>query len=112
MVEPLFTTKSAEKGTGLGLSQVYGFARRSGGTVSIASTVGRGTTVSLFLPRSHDEVERPSREDTEQRLAAGEETVLVVEDNDDVRTVAVSLLEQLCYRTVAVDSAAAPTVSG
>jgi PAS domain S-box-containing protein len=105
--EPFFTTKAAEKGTGLGLSQVYGFARRSGGTVAIASAVGRGTTVSLYLPRSHGQVERPSSEDTDQRLAAGEETVLVVEDNDDVRVVAVSLLEQLGYRTVAVDSAAA-----
>jgi CheY-like chemotaxis protein len=105
--EPFFTTKAAEKGTGLGLSQVYGFARRSGGTVAIASAVGRGTTVSLYLPRSHGEVERPVAEDSDQRLAAGEETILVVEDNDDVRAVAVSLLEQLGYRTTAVESASA-----
>jgi PAS domain S-box-containing protein len=57
--EPFFTTKAAEKGTGLGLSQVYGFARRSGGTVAIASEVGRGTTFSLYLPRSHGRIERP-----------------------------------------------------
>jgi PAS domain S-box-containing protein len=105
--DPFFTTKAAEKGTGLGLSQVYGFARRSGGTVAIASEVGRGTTISLYLPRSHGTVERPATEDSDQRLAAGEETILVVEDNDDVRAVAVSLLEQLGYRTVAVESAAA-----
>jgi CheY-like chemotaxis protein len=105
--EPFFTTKSAEKGTGLGLSQVYGFARRSGGTVAIASEVGRGTTLSLFLPRSHGRIERPAPEDSDQRLAAGEETILVVEDNDDVRVVAVSLLEQLGYRTSAVESASA-----
>jgi PAS domain S-box-containing protein len=105
--EPFFTTKTAEKGTGLGLSQVYGFARRSGGTVAIASEVGRGTTVSLYLPRSHGQVERPSTDDSDQLLAAGEETVLVVEDNEDVRAVAVSLLEQLGYRTVAVESAPA-----
>jgi PAS domain S-box-containing protein len=105
--EPFFTTKAAEKGTGLGLSQVYGFARRSGGTVAIASEVGRGTTVSLYLPRSHGQVERPATDDAGQLLAAGEETVLVVEDNEDVRTVAVSLLEQLGYRTVAVDCASA-----
>jgi PAS domain S-box-containing protein len=103
--EPFFTTKAAEKGTGLGLSQVYGFARRSGGTVAIASEVGRGTTVSLYLPRSHGQVERPASEDADQRMAAGEETILVVEDNEDVRAVAVSLLEQLGYRTVAVESA-------
>ena len=105
--EPFFTTKAAEKGTGLGLSQVYGFARRSGGTVAIASKIGRGTTVSLYLPRSHGRVERPPTEDSEQSLAAGEETILVVEDNDDVRVVAVSLLEQLGYRTASVESASA-----
>jgi PAS domain S-box-containing protein len=103
--EPFFTTKAAEKGTGLGLSQVYGFARRSGGTLAIASELGRGTAVSLYLPRSHGKIERPATEDADQRLAAGEETILVVEDNEDVRVVAVSLLEQLGYRTVAVESA-------
>jgi PAS domain S-box-containing protein len=105
--EPFFTTKAAEKGTGLGLSQVYGFARRSGGTVAIASEVGRGTTVSLYLPRSHGRVERPPAEDSDQCVAAGEETILVVEDNDDVRVVAISLLEQLGYRTASVESASA-----
>jgi PAS domain S-box-containing protein len=105
--EPFFTTKTAEKGTGLGLSQVYGFARRSGGTVAVASRVQQGTTVTLYLPRSHGEVALPATEDPRQFLAAGDETVLVVEDNDDVRTVTVSLLEQLGYRTVAVESAPA-----
>ena len=105
MFEPFFTTKAAEKGTGLGLSQVYGFARRSGGTVAIASGVGRGSTVTLYLPRSHGKIERPATDDADQRLAAGEETILVVEDNEEVRAVAVSLLEQLGYRTVAVESA-------
>jgi PAS domain S-box-containing protein len=103
--EPFFTTKAAEKGTGLGLSQVYGFARRSGGTVAIASEVGRGSTVTLYLPRSHGKIERPASDDSEQRLAAGEETILVVEDNEEVRAVAVSLLEQLGYRTAAVEAA-------
>jgi PAS domain S-box-containing protein len=102
--EPFFTTKGA-KGTGLGLSQVYGFAGRSGGSVALASEPGRGTTVTLYLPRSHGAVEQPADEDAGQFLAAGNETVLVVEDNDEVRTVAVSLLEQLGYRTTAVESA-------
>jgi PAS domain S-box-containing protein len=105
--DPFFTTKAVEKGTGLGLSQVYGFARRSGGTVVIASEVGRGTTIRLYLPRSHGKVERQATGEADQRLAAGEETILVVEDNEDVRAVAVSLLEQLGYRTVAVESASA-----
>jgi signal transduction histidine kinase len=103
--EPFFTTKAAEKGTGLGLSQVYGFARRSGGTVEIVSEVGRGTTVALYLPRSHGQVDRPATDASDHLLAAGGETILVVEDNDDVREVAVSLLEQLGYRTAAVESA-------
>jgi CheY-like chemotaxis protein len=102
--EPFFTTKGA-KGTGLGLSQVYGFAGRSGGSVALASEPGRGTTVKLYLPRSHGTIERAADEDAGEFLAAGNETVLVVEDNDEVRTVAVSLLEQLGYRTTAVESA-------
>jgi PAS domain S-box-containing protein len=104
--EPFFTTK-AEKGTGLGLSQVYGFARRSGGTVAIASEVGRGTTVTMYLPRSTGEVARPSADETDHLVATGGEKVLVVEDNEEVREVAVSLLEQLGYRTAAVESASA-----
>src|SRR5213080_5613413 len=52
--EPYFTTKEVGKGTGLGLSQVYGFAKQSGGTATIASTVGRGTVITLYLPRTQD----------------------------------------------------------
>jgi CheY-like chemotaxis protein len=102
--DPFFTTKGA-KGTGLGLSQVYGFALRSGGSVALASEPGRGTTVTLYLPRSRGAIEQPANENAGQFLAVGNETVLVVEDNDEVRTVAVSLLEQLGYRTTAVESA-------
>ncbi len=105
--EPFFTTKGAEKGTGLGLSQVYGFARRSGGTAAIKSEVGRGTTVTIYLPRSRRAVDPVRQDDTTQYAAPADATVLVVEDNDDVRAVAVSLLEQLGYRTIAVDNAAA-----
>ena len=105
VVEPFFTTKGPDKGTGLGLSQVYGFARRSGGTVTIDSEMERGTTVSLYLPRSLAPVAMPSPEDDGHYAALDRQTILVVEDNPDVRHVAVSLLEQLGYRTVEVDSA-------
>ena len=54
MFEPFFTTKEVGKGTGLGLSQVYGFARQSGGTATITSTVGRGTVITLYLPRTRE----------------------------------------------------------
>ena len=107
VVEPFFTTKGPDKGTGLGLSQVYGFAHRSGGIVQIDSEVGRGTTVTIYLPRSHAAIETPSLEDTSQYMASDRRTILVVEDNADVQEVAVSLLEQLGYRTIAVESASA-----
>ena len=93
VVEPFFTTKGPDKGTGLGLSQVYGFARRSGGTVAIDSEPGCGTTVTVYLPRSHAAVAAPSPPEDGQYVAAERQTVLVVEDNPDVRNVAVSLLE-------------------
>jgi PAS domain S-box-containing protein len=107
VVEPFFTTKGPDKGTGLGLSQVYGFARRSDGTVSIDSEIGSGTKVTIYLPRSHAEVAAPSREDSARYAAVGGQIILVVEDNPDVRDVAVSLLEQLGYRTLEAETAAA-----
>ena len=107
VVEPFFTTKGPDKGTGLGLSQVYGFARRSDGTVSIDSEVGRGTKVTIYLPRSHAAVAAPSLEDDAHYVALDRQTILVVEDNPDVRHVAVSLLEQLGYRTIEVETASA-----
>jgi PAS domain S-box-containing protein len=107
VVEPFFTTKAPDKGTGLGLSQVYGFARRSDGTVSINSEVGLGTRVTIYLPRSHAALAVPSPQDEAEYAAAGRQTILVVEDNIDVRKAAVSLLEQLGYRTTEVDTASA-----
>ena len=101
--EPFFTTKQPDKGTGLGLSQVYGLTRQSGGTVTIASEVGSGTSVTIYLPRSH-------RQLTEHRIVEGEpprggEKVLLVEDNPEVQEVAGMLLEQLGYRVFHAESA-------
>jgi PAS domain S-box-containing protein len=107
VVEPFFTTKAPNKGTGLGLSQVYGFARRSDGTVTIASEVGRGTKVTVYLPRSHAALAMPVPADEMDYAALDRRTILVVEDNVDVRRVAVSLLEQLGYRAIEVETAAA-----
>jgi PAS domain S-box-containing protein len=107
VVEPFFTTKGPDKGTGLGLSQVYGFARRSAGTVTIDSEVGRGTKVTMYLPRSHAAVAAPSPQDDGHYVSAGRQTILVVEDNPEVRHVAVALLEQLGYRTIEAENAAA-----
>ena len=104
--EPFFTTKGADKGTGLGLAQVYGFARRSGGTVVLKSRPGQGTGVTIYLPRSRAPIEETASEEGVPPPPPGEARILVVEDNGEVQAVAVSLLEQLGYRTVAVDTAA------
>ena len=95
--EPFFTTKEVGKGTGLGLSQVYGFAKQSGGTATITSTVGRGTAITLYLPRTH-ELPAPPIAQTEPEAAprpAG--TVLLVEDHPEVAEVAAAYLRQLGY---------------
>ena len=100
--EPFFTTKEVGKGTGLGLSQVYGFAKQSGGTAIVSSTEGRGTTVTLFLPRSHEQPEPaapPSPTPTPVEAAG---TVLLVEDNADVAEVGADYMRQLGYRVRSV----------
>jgi PAS domain S-box-containing protein len=102
--DPFFTTKSAEKGTGLGLSQVYGFAHQAGGTVRLASEVGVGTKVTLYLPRSEETVS-PTRDDPGSGVIGGSEIVLLVEDNAEVQSIAATMLEQLGYTVVATDSA-------
>ncbi len=107
VTEPFFTTKGPDKGTGLGLSQVYGFARRSEGAVTIDSEVGRGTKVTVYLPRTHAAFAAPSPQDDGQYVSLDRHTILVVEDNAEVRHVAVSLLEQLGYRTIEAEHAAA-----
>src|SRR5262245_17308247 len=95
--EPFFTTKDVGKGTGLGLSQVYGFAKQSGGAATVASTVGRGTVITLYLPRTQD-LPAPSVALAEREAAprrAG--TVLVVEDSPEVAEVATAFFQQLGY---------------
>jgi two-component system NtrC family sensor kinase len=105
--EPFFTTKPVGKGTGLGLSQVFGFTHQSGGTVTVASEIGRGTTIRMYLPRSNAQrvasVE-PSPE-APTAVAAGR-TILVVEDDPMVATATAALIEQLGHRSVRADSAA------
>jgi PAS domain S-box-containing protein len=103
--EPFFTTKEVGKGTGLGLSQVYGFVKQSGGHVKIYSEQGsedsRGTTVKLYLPRytgvGEDEVEPAAVAAPE---GGPEETILVVEDDPDVRAYTIEVLRELGYRVL------------
>ncbi|HZZ62338.1 MAG TPA: CHASE domain-containing protein, partial [Roseiarcus sp.] len=103
--EPFFTTKAANGGTGLGLPQVYGFSRQSGGGVSIASEVDQGTKVTIYLPRSQMNANALPVSGEDMLVSGDQELVLVVEDNHDVREVTTSLLEQLGYRTTAVENA-------
>ena len=98
--EPYFTTKGVGEGSGLGLSMVYGFARQSGGFVEIESEVGRGTVVKLYLPRAVDE-EAETEIRVERLIPEGNgEIVLVVEDDETVRSLVVSLLKKLNYKVI------------
>ena len=92
--DPFFTTKPIGKGTGLGLSQVHGFAHQAGGTVKVESELGKGTTLTILLPR--DWFSQPAGK-PETVEVSGSGTVLLVEDNPDVAAVSTSLLEQLGY---------------
>jgi PAS domain S-box-containing protein len=105
--EPFFTTKEAGKGTGLGLSMVYGFAKQSGGHASIYSEVGEGTTVRMYLSRSAVAAERSAAaSDTRETRGAGE-TILVVEDDPDMRRLTFALLRSLGYNVLGAASAEA-----
>lgn len=103
--EPFFTTKPVGEGTGLGLAQVYGFARQSGGTVSLQSEVGKGTRVSLLLPRMEHEA-AAALEDQQVSVRAGRPArVLVVDDDAEVREAMVAMLDELGYQVDEAPSA-------
>jgi PAS domain S-box-containing protein len=97
--EPFFTTKGVGRGTGLGLSQVYGFVKQSGGNVKIYSEPGRGTTIKLYLPRLPDAAAEAEPAPAAAPAPAGtrHETILVVEDDEDVRHFSVEQLRELGY---------------
>jgi len=101
--EPFFTTKPHGHGTGLGLSMVFGFVRQSGGHTLIESELGRGTTVSLFFPRCCEPETAEAADETSAPVGGGE-TVLVVEDDADVRLTAVEMLVQLGYKVLTASS--------
>ena len=99
--DPFYTTKTTGKGTGLGLSQVYGFVKQSGGHVKLESELGKGTTVRIYLPRHLGTEESVAAAPREAQPATGnQETILVVEDEERVRSMTVEALRTLGYRVV------------
>jgi CheY-like chemotaxis protein len=95
--EPFFTTKTRGHGTGLGLSMVYGFAKQSGGHVTIYSEVDRGTTINIYLPRTGGGARADEIEPESVPGAGRNKIVLVVEDDDGVRTLTLTRLQTLGY---------------
>ncbi|KIZ39466.1 MULTISPECIES: hybrid sensor histidine kinase/response regulator [Rhodopseudomonas] len=107
--EPFFTTKTVDRGTGLGLSQIYGFVQQSHGAITVDSTVGRGTTFKMYLPRS---AEQPLPEPAESNASPAAQvtrqtTLLLVEDHPDVAAVASDYAEQCGYHVLHASSAEA-----
>ncbi|HVB68968.1 MAG TPA: response regulator [Acetobacteraceae bacterium] len=104
--EPFFTTKDVGEGTGLGLSQVYGIVRQSGGTVTISSELGHGTTAAIYLPRAAGTAvsDRPPAAANSPRPRHQGAAILVVDDDPDVRALVAAELESLGYAVTAADS--------
>jgi len=105
--EPFFTTKPVGKGTGLGLSQIFGFAHQSGGEVGIESQVGRGTTVSIYLPRTEVAASvriHPTAQRNQTNVRVPDARILLVEDDPRVRAATVDALEDLDYEPIACGS--------
>jgi len=99
--EPFFTTKEIHKGTGLGLSMVYGLAQQSGGTVTIDSEIGRGTTVRIYLPRAPQRTADADEADERGRWDAGPPSrILVVDDNSAVRAITAIMLRTLGHDAI------------
>jgi CheY-like chemotaxis protein len=105
--DPFFTTKEVGRGTGLGLSQVYGMARQAGGTARIASAPGEGTTISIFLRATGMEAARDADAAHEHVETTARATILVVDDDHDVREFLTESLDTFGYNTVAAADGAA-----
>ena len=104
--EPFFTTKDVGEGSGLGLSMVYGFIKQSKGHISVRGALGQGTTIDLYLPRSHEANTQQSATDQSREARRGSERILVVEDEPLVREIAVRALQSQGYEVIQVENGA------
>ncbi len=98
--EPFFTTKDTDKGTGLGLSTVYGIVKQSSGNIWVYSELNQGTTFKIYLPREAEPLEEIRENRSEEDLPYGSETVLVVEDEEELRKLAVQILQKQGYKVL------------
>ncbi len=104
--EPFFTTKSEGKGTGLGLSTVYGIIKQNNGSIYVESKPGNGTTFHIYWPVSDEEEDKSEREETSEISTKVQESVLVVEDDPDVRDLACTFLQNLGYKVYSAENGA------
>ena len=103
--EPFYTTKAHDVGSGLGLAMVYSFVQRSGGVIRVDSAPGRGTAFTMWLPESERQAETAALASLAAVSRNGEETVLVVDDDDDVRDMIVQMVESIGYKVYSKDNA-------
>jgi two-component system cell cycle sensor histidine kinase/response regulator CckA len=105
--EPFFTTKGIGQGTGLGLSTVYGIVKQGGGTIFVYSEPGKGTTFKIYFPVVAEKAEALPPSHDEGKLPRGSETILLVEDDEPLRELTVSMLQEAGYRVIEAKSAEA-----
>ncbi len=108
--EPFFTTKERGKGTGLGLATVYGIVKQSGGYVHVSSEARKGATFRIYLPRAHGPADSPSKVSPRPAPARGNETILLVEDEEGVRRLAQTVLRARGYQVLVAETAEAALV--
>jgi PAS domain S-box-containing protein len=101
--EPFFTTKEQGKGTGLGLATIYGIVKQSGGHLSVYSEVGHGTTFKVYLPMTTEDAEKSEAPAVEKPVPCGEETILLVEDEESLRCVTQEYLSNKGYRVIVAE---------
>lgn len=98
--EPFFTTKPTGKGTGLGLSTVYGIVKQSGGGIQVESQIGRGTAFRIYLPATEADGRKQAERSAQQKIAGGTETILLTEDEPELRELTRIFLQSYGYKVL------------